>query len=346
MESDTISSWWGWVEPHLHRLGPLSPTVSLAGTIVTAGIAVAALCGRSFLPWPTSDAAVVRSVNRFVGLVAGILLALMYIWSMRRPDTPSLLPLAIAFPIVGAATFFLYLLFRRVLTVTCIHGETTLAGFRLLSDARKVLRKSFTGLPPDRQIKVGTPPNNVAEYYCTSGHDPKWIWTEKSMHASWFVMLTLYAFVIISLSAGLGALSIELKRAQPVEEKTAERTIITIPSLTLFDFDSAKLTPSALAYLSGYAAEIKISGTRNIEIKGHTDGLGSLSHNQDLSLRRASAVKDWLAGPGGLAGLYFKTEGLGSSQPKMKETDSRGHDIPEARKVNRRVEIIFEPTAR
>ena len=62
-----------------------------------------------------------------------------------------------------------------------------------------------------------------------------------------------------------------------------------------FDFNSATLTPTARKILDNLAAAM----TSNLEaykfvLEGHTDATGSNSYNQELSERRADAVRDYL----------------------------------------------------
>jgi outer membrane protein OmpA-like peptidoglycan-associated protein len=77
-----------------------------------------------------------------------------------------------------------------------------------------------------------------------------------------------------------------------------------------------------------------------VRIEGYTDGKGSDSYNQKLSLRRAESVKKWLE-THGLAGIRFSAAGFGAKNPVAPNTKPDGSDDPEGRQKNRRVEIVI-----
>ena len=72
-----------------------------------------------------------------------------------------------------------------------------------------------------------------------------------------------------------------------------------------------------------------------VEISGHTDSQGSDELNQDLSLRRAQAVKNWLVQKG-IASNRIKTVGKGEKEPVADNTTAEG------RAANRRIEFYVE----
>jgi outer membrane protein OmpA-like peptidoglycan-associated protein len=102
-----------------------------------------------------------------------------------------------------------------------------------------------------------------------------------------------------------------------------------------FDYDSAALRPEAMATLGTLAKEIGSMGSGVIlEVVGHTDSTGSWWYNDDLSIRRASAVDQALQ----LAGVdpgRLTIRGLGESAPEYSNRSERG------RARNRRVEFRF-----
>jgi outer membrane protein OmpA-like peptidoglycan-associated protein len=99
-----------------------------------------------------------------------------------------------------------------------------------------------------------------------------------------------------------------------------------------FDFDKATLRPENKELLSRIAGILLTSKNYSVNIYGHTDNIGTEEYNQDLSERRAAAVRDYLV-EAGIDPDIITTKGFGKSQPLVPGTS------PEARAKNRRVEI-------
>lgn len=125
-----------------------------------------------------------------------------------------------------------------------------------------------------------------------------------------------------------------------VEEPTARGTKLTVQNDVLFAFDKSDLRPEAEAALSRVAEIIHQRKPREVRIIGYTDSIGSEEYNLQLSKRRAEAVEQWLAANGG--GMPpMEVEGRGESDPVAPNTIN-GHDNPEGRQKNRRVEVLLE----
>ena len=103
-----------------------------------------------------------------------------------------------------------------------------------------------------------------------------------------------------------------------------------------FEYNSAAITAEAEPQLRALGVALSDSRLRgsNISIGGHTDAVGSDAFNQNLSERRAAAIKWYLADNFGLSPADLHAVGYGKQQPKNKA------DVfaPE----NRRVEIVNE----
>lgn len=108
-----------------------------------------------------------------------------------------------------------------------------------------------------------------------------------------------------------------------------------------FAFDDATLSPRSLKQLK-IVANLLTSREGNINISGHTDDIGSSAYNQDLSERRAAAVRDALVAQG-VAAERITTRGLGKRQPlrSYRTGDSR-QTISTIRGENRRAEVYLD----
>ena len=85
----------------------------------------------------------------------------------------------------------------------------------------------------------------------------------------------------------------------------------------LFDFDKAELRPAGRSALDDFVARLKEVDAGVIRVIGHTDRLGSDSHNRILSEDRAQAVKAYLVGKG-VEPDRVRAEGRGEAQPVTK----------------------------
>ncbi len=124
-----------------------------------------------------------------------------------------------------------------------------------------------------------------------------------------------------------------------IERPTAQGSVVTLQNDVLFDFDKAELRPAATEALGRVAELVRQRQPRALRVVGHTDGIGADGYNQALSERRAAAVQAWLAGQGGLPPA--QAEGRGKQEPVAPNTRD-GHDDPEGRARNRRVEIFLD----
>jgi len=119
-----------------------------------------------------------------------------------------------------------------------------------------------------------------------------------------------------------------------------EETSITLAADVLFEYNKADLTPEAGERLADLAAQLDELGAREVTIEGHTDSDGEDAANQDLSERRAEAVRGAFDAELG-DDFTFVVEGFGESDPVAPNAHEDGADNPEGRALNRRVEITF-----
>lgn len=99
-----------------------------------------------------------------------------------------------------------------------------------------------------------------------------------------------------------------------------------------FVTDSAELKSESIAVLVATADTLNANPGVVVEIAGHTDSTGDANYNQNLSDRRANAVKDHLISQG-VDGSRLSASGYGESQPVADNSTSEG------RAQNRRVEL-------
>jgi outer membrane protein OmpA-like peptidoglycan-associated protein len=102
----------------------------------------------------------------------------------------------------------------------------------------------------------------------------------------------------------------------------------------LFDTGRAELKPGAARKLDQLAQFLSEHPDRRVQIDGFTDSVGSDAYNEELSQRRADAVKSALM-TRGIDPARIGTEGYGKAYPVASNTDSGG------RQLNRRVEVVI-----
>jgi OOP family OmpA-OmpF porin len=98
-----------------------------------------------------------------------------------------------------------------------------------------------------------------------------------------------------------------------------------------FDFNKTEVKPQ-------YAPNIDALGDFmkkypcDVTLEGHTDNVGGMAYNQDLSQRRADAVKNYLVEKFGIDSNRIKTVGYGETKPIA------SNDTEAGRYQNRRVQ--------
>ena len=118
-------------------------------------------------------------------------------------------------------------------------------------------------------------------------------------------------------------------------KKDDRGTIITLSGGVLFVTNKAEILPGAQAQLNQVAEALKTQAEHHFIVGGHTDDQGNDKINDDLSTRRANAVRDYLV-VHGVAANAISAQGFGSHQPIGDNKSVEG------RAMNRRVEIIVE----
>lgn len=130
------------------------------------------------------------------------------------------------------------------------------------------------------------------------------------------------------------------KQAQELQQvadarRTENGILVNLKSSLLFSTDSAVLRPEAVEQIARLGNILAKYPEDRIRIQGHTDSTGSPAHNEELSLRRAEAVRDLLVSRG-VHPRQVLVAGVGAAQPLA------DNSTPDGRARNRRVELYID----
>jgi outer membrane protein OmpA-like peptidoglycan-associated protein len=113
-----------------------------------------------------------------------------------------------------------------------------------------------------------------------------------------------------------------------------DRGLVLTLGDVLFDTGKSELNSGASRKLDQLAQFLSEHPDRRVQIDGFTDSVGSEGYNQELSHRRADAVKSALL-TRAVDASRIGTEGYGKAFPVANNADSGG------RQLNRRVEVVI-----
>ena len=126
---------------------------------------------------------------------------------------------------------------------------------------------------------------------------------------------------------------LEAQLAELAARKTERGIVITLGDV-LFATDQARLTPDGMRTAQKLADVLQQNPQRAVLIEGFTDSTGTSAHNQELSERRASAVRSALQEMG-VGRERIAIRAFGEAYPVA------ANDTAPSRQLNRRVEIIL-----
>jgi len=131
----------------------------------------------------------------------------------------------------------------------------------------------------------------------------------------------------------------EQAAAMSAVRREKDALILTFKSDVLFDTGSSTIKSAANSSgeIDRVAQILNKYPDSTIKVVGYTDSTGSESHNLRLSELRANAVKNALMVKGVRASRMVAI-GMGKSYPVA------DNNTPEGRQLNRRVNIVIEPT--
>jgi outer membrane protein OmpA-like peptidoglycan-associated protein len=126
---------------------------------------------------------------------------------------------------------------------------------------------------------------------------------------------------------------LEAQLADLSAKKTDRGLVITLGDV-LFGTDQARLNPNGIRTGQKLADVLNKNPERTVLIEGFTDSTGSRAHNQDLSERRASAVRAALTEMG-VSSDRIAVRGYADAYPVASNGNAQ------ERQLNRRVEIVL-----
>jgi OOP family OmpA-OmpF porin len=135
-----------------------------------------------------------------------------------------------------------------------------------------------------------------------------------------------------------------------IETKPMEAGLVTINAASLadaiarsghasvygiyFDTGKADVKPESDATLKEIAKLLQQNASLKLHVVGHTDNVGGVASNMDLSRRRADAVASVLTSKYNVAAARLHADGVGPLSPVA------SNDTEDGRAKNRRVELV------
>jgi outer membrane protein OmpA-like peptidoglycan-associated protein len=115
-----------------------------------------------------------------------------------------------------------------------------------------------------------------------------------------------------------------------------------VPAPLQFEYDKAELTLAGKAQAQILLAQLKARQMPDLQLIGHTDPVGSFDYNDDLSLRRAAAIKKFLV-DNGYPPNRINIKGRGKRDVALLKIEDRA-SFTEAQihQMLRRVELKFK----
>jgi OOP family OmpA-OmpF porin len=234
------------------------------------------------------------------------------------------------------------------------HGELALSGHTASRrHEQALLRVAESTYPDSRIISAFQPLGIVPEYWAASTAQVLYL-LQASISAEAIVSTDeLWIRGVIADERDWGNRLEALREAVPADITVRTDTILVDPDVSLtsicerafesfasgpinFEESSVAFRSSAYPRLDRLIALADACHESRILITGHTDASGSESWNQQLSVRRANAVGDYVAN-GGIKRERLQISGVGSAEPVADDSTRYG------RSLNRRIEIVLSP---
>ncbi len=121
--------------------------------------------------------------------------------------------------------------------------------------------------------------------------------------------------VAASVATGAGGIGLATAQDMPTPQPgTSGAFVEDVPDTVYFDFDRDVLTPEAVSILDLQAEWLRQNPSVTVDLAGHTDAVGSNSYNQNLGMRRADRVRDYLIAQGIDAGRLTSVVSFGEER--------------------------------
>ena len=118
--------------------------------------------------------------------------------------------------------------------------------------------------------------------------------------------------------------------------REGRRVRIVLPAQLVFQTDTASVLPQASASLAPMLAVMAAHRSLHVNLRAHTDSIGSLAFNEEFSRQRAAALRLWLMEKA-VPEQAIEAHGLGETVPVA------DNSTPAGRERNRRVELLLGP---
>lgn len=103
-----------------------------------------------------------------------------------------------------------------------------------------------------------------------------------------------------------------------------------------FEYNKSAITPEAMKTLDSIIKNVSVSTVKEIDLAGHCDSIGNNNYNDNLSMQRVTAVKDYFTRQQFPDTVFKEEKGFGKRQPLNNNASALD------RYLNRRVEIILK----
>lgn len=123
---------------------------------------------------------------------------------------------------------------------------------------------------------------------------------------------------------------------------------VALSADALFAFGKATIKPAGKESLERLAKDLKGTQFQTITVLGYSDKIGNPAYNQELSTRRAEAVRDYLVDALGIPSSKTQVKGMDGSDPVTKPNECPGQNrspkVIACLQPDRRVEVEVSAT--